>query len=406
MLFLVPYISNVRYFFFLLLNLLNIIATMDFIEPVLYLGISQSFFAGMLIATRRPFTAANRIMTAWVFLFCIEMIFALINSTVLAMYSFPFISLTYGPLLFLYVRHMTLPTLRFSPWNALHFIPFAVFFAVSVFFRDEPIFDDLSGFFVIDRYIPLRIVYGVCFFLSVTGYSSLSFIEIRRHQKRLHDVVSYTSAKITLNWLKILSITFYTCYVVVFILGGINIIAGLLPFDPYVLTFALISIFSFAYSFYAIRQPEMLDYPASGQEEDHGNGNAGVEKYARSGLRDEQAEEYLTKLLHYMDEEKPYLDGDMTINDLSRRTGIPRHYITEVLNEKHGRNFFTFVNEYRVREVISRISDPKYQHYTILAIAFDAGFNSKSTFNTFFKAYTGKTPSAYRQERSRESGKM
>ncbi|MCA1741958.1 MAG: hypothetical protein LC630_05770, partial [Bacteroidales bacterium] len=126
---------------------------MDFIEPVLYLGISQSFFAGMLIATRRPFTAANRIMTAWVFLFCIEMIFALINSTVLDMYSFPFISLTYGPLLFLYVRHMTLPTLRFSIWNALHFIPFAVFFAVSVNFRDEPIFDNLSGFFVIDRFI-------------------------------------------------------------------------------------------------------------------------------------------------------------------------------------------------------------------------------------------------------------
>ncbi len=379
---------------------------MDFIEPILYIGISQSFFAGMLIATRRPFTAANRIMTAWVFLFCIEMISALINSTVLAMYSFPFISLTYGPLLFLYVRHMTLPTLRFSPWNALHFVPFVIFFAISVILRKEPIFDDLSGFFVIDRFIPLRIFYSVCFFLSVTGYSVLSFIEIRRHQARLHDVVSYTSAKITLNWLKILSITFYTCYIFVFILGGINIFAGLLPFDPYVLTFALISIFSFAYSFYAIRQPEMLDYPASGQEEDDGNSNAGVEKYARSGLRDEQADEYLTKLLQYMDEEKPFLDGDMTINDLSRRTGIPRHYITEVLNEKHNRNFFTFVNEYRVREVISRISDPKYQHYTILAIAFDAGFNSKSTFNTFFKSYTGKTPSAYRNEIINQSGKV
>ncbi len=379
---------------------------MDFIEPVLYIGISQSFFAGMLIATRRPFTAANRIMTAWVFLFCIEMIFALINSNVLDMYSFPFISLTYGPLLYLYVRHMTLPTLRFSPWNALHFVPFIIFFAISVILREEPIFDDLSGFFVIDRFIPLRIFYSVCFFLSVTGYSILSFIEIRRHQKRLRDMVSYTSAKITLNWLKIISITFYTGYVVVFILGGINIIAGLLPFDPYILTFAFISIFSFAYSFYAIKQPEMLDYPVAVQEDENENGNGGIEKYARSGLRDEQAEEYLTKLLHYMDEEKPYLDGDMTINDLSRKTGIPRHHITEVLNEKHHRNFFSFVNEYRIREVTSRISDPKYQHYTILAIAFDAGFNSKSTFNTFFKAYTGKTPSAYREEISKESGKV
>jgi AraC-like DNA-binding protein len=85
------------------------------------------------------------------------------------------------------------------------------------------------------------------------------------------------------------------------------------------------------------------------------------------------------------------------------KTGIPRHHITEVLNEKYGRNFFSFVNEYRIREALSRMNDPKYQHYTLLAIAYDAGFNSKSTFNSFFKAYTGKTPSAYRKEMSKSS---
>ena len=172
----------------------------------------------------------------------------------------------------------------------------------------------------------------------------------------------------------------------------------MLPFDPYVLTFFFIAFFSFAYSFYAIRQPEMLDYPSVNPEEEAASPANGTAKYARSGLRDDQAEEYLTTLLSYMDEEKPYINGDLTIADLSKRTGIPRHYITEVLNEKHGRNFFSFVNEYRVREVISRLRDPRYRHYTILAIAFDSGFNSKSTFNTFFKAYTGKTPSDFRQE--------
>jgi AraC-like DNA-binding protein len=371
--------------------------TMDYIEPVLYIGISQSFFAGLLIATRRPFTTANRIMTAWVFLFCIEMIFALVNHTVLEMYSFPFISFTYGPLLYLYVRHMANPSLKYQLWHTLHFIPFFVFFAVSVIFRSRSFFDDLSGFFTFDRFTPLRIAYGVCFFLSVTVYSILSFIQIRRHQLHLRDIVSYTSDKITLNWMKILSITFYVGYVVVFILGGIDIIAGLVPFDPYILTFFFVASFSFAYSFYAIRQPEILDYPAGSSMEEHEKETlAGGGKYAKSGLRKEQAEEYLTRLLNFMDEEKPYLDGDMTIHHLSQKTGIPRHYITEVLNEKYGRNFFTFVNEYRVTEVISRINDPKYQHYTILAIAFDAGFNSKSTFNTIFKAYTGKTPSEYR----------
>ena len=379
---------------------------MDFIEPILYIGISQSFFAGLLIATRRPYTVANRLMTAWVFLFCIEMIFALIKHTVLEMYSFPFISLTYGPLLYLYVRHMSNPSLRFSFWHTLHFIPFLVFFAVSVIFRNKSILDDLNGFFVIDRFTPLRIVYSVVFFLSVTVYSILAFIQIRRHQSKLHDVVSFTSEKITLNWLKILSITFYVGYFVVFILGGIDIIGGLIPFDPYILTFIFITIFSFAYSFYAIRQPEIASYPAVSPEGYGDSSQTETGKYARSGLKDELADEYLTKLLKYMDGEKPYLDGDLTILDLSNKTGIPRHYITEILNEKYGRNFFTFINEYRVKEVINRINDPKFQHYTILAIAFDAGFNSKSTFNTIFKAHTGKTPSEYRNELTKPSEKV
>jgi AraC-like DNA-binding protein len=376
---------------------------MDFVLPVLFVGISQSFFAGLLMATRRPYSTASRIMTAWLFLFCIEMLFALVNRTVLDVYSFPFISLTYGPLLFLYVRHMTVPSRRFSLWHTLHFIPFLVFFAVSVIFREEPIFDDLSGFLVIDRFIPLRIVYSVIFFLSVTVYSILAFLEIRNHQRHLHDLVSYTSAKLTLNWLKILSITFYSGYVIVFILGGIKILAGLLPFDPYVMTFVFITIFSFAYSFYAVRQPEILEFPAAVDEDDQISDNSTAEKYARSGLRPEQAEEYLTTLLKIMDEEKPFLNGDLTIHELSVKTGIPRHYITEVLNEKYGRNFFSFVNEYRIREALKRMNDPKYQHYTLLAIAYDAGFNSKSTFNSFFKAYTGKTPSACRDEMAKSS---
>jgi AraC-like DNA-binding protein len=201
----------------------------------------------------------------------------------------------------------------------------------------------------------------------------------------------------TLNWLKILSATFYTGYVIVFILGGIDIIGGLLPFDPYVLTFVLITFFSFAYSFYAIRQPEILEFPSSAPEGEAETRESNEGRYARSGLRDDQADEYLTRLLRYMDDEKPFLNGDLSISDLARKTGIPKHYITEVLNEKYGRNFFSFINEYRVREVLNRINDSRYQHYTILAIAFDSGFNSKSTFNSFFKAYTGKTPSAYRQ---------
>jgi AraC-like DNA-binding protein len=367
---------------------------MHYIEPVLYIGISQSFFAGLLISTKKPFTTANRLMATWMFMICIEMIFALINSNVIEMYSFQFITFTYGPLLYLYVRFMTDPGRKFNWLALLHFIPFVVFLIVSVIFRSEHLVRDLRSFFIPDKLISLRIVYGICFFLSITGYSALAFIEIRRHQKNLHNLVSYTSKVITLNWLKIISISFYAAYFILFILGGLNMIGNYIPFDPYFIIFGFIAIFSFVFSFYGIKQPVIFGDQVKVEDDEKRE----PEKYSRSGLREEQADEYLKSLLSYMEQNKSYLDRDLNIHDLSSQTSIPRHYITQVLNEKYGRNFFTFINEYRVKEVLERFSDPRFDHYTILAIAYDAGFNSKTTFNAIFKTQTGQTPSAYREK--------
>lgn len=366
------------------------------IDPVLYIGISQSFFAGLLISTKKPFTVANRLMAAWMFLICTELIIALLNSTVIEMYAFPFVAFTYGPLLYLYVKFMTNPGRKFNWLAMIHFIPFVVFLTVSVVFRELPLLKDLRNFFTPDRFISLRIVYSTCFLLSVTVYSTLAFIEIGRHQRKLKDLVSYTSGLITLNWLKVLSISYYMSFLVLFILGGLEIIGDFIPFDPYFVVFGFITIFSFAYSFYAIQQPVIF-----GQEvriiDEEGNGK-GTEKYVKSGLKDKQAEVYLKKLISIMDTEKPYLNRNLSIQDLSELTGIPRHHITQVLNEYHGKNFFTFINEYRVKEVISGFGDPKNNNFTILAIAFDAGFNSKTTFNSIFKSQTGMTPSEYREQ--------
>jgi AraC-like DNA-binding protein len=365
---------------------------MQYIEPLLYIGISQSFFAGLLVLTKKPISTANRFMAAWLFMICIELISALLNSTVLEMYSFHFITFTYGPLLYLYVKFMANPGRKFNWLSLFHFIPFIVFLIISVIFRSVPLVRDLRSFFVPDKLISLRIVYGTCFYLSLTIYSTLAFIEIRKHQRRLKNLISYTSGIITLNWLKIVSISFYVSCVILFILGGLNMIGNYIPFDPYFVIFFFIALFSFAFSFYSIKQPVIF-----GQEEENGDEDKEPEKYAKSGLKDDVAEKYLHKLIEFMDIRKPFLDRNLTIHDLSSLTGISRHHITQVLNEKYNRNFFTFINEYRVKEVMNRFSDPKYDHYSILAIALDSGFNSKATFNSIFKAQTGMTPSQWRE---------
>ncbi len=386
---------------------------MEIIEPILYIAISQTFFAALLIATKRPVTIPDRLMAAFLFMIFFDMIFALIKIKFITFYSFPFIAFTYGPFIYLYVKYTTSPEKGFGATKFIHFIPFVVFFIVSVVFRSDKVFADLTGFFVADKYISLRIVYSVCFFLSITIYSIITFIILGRHRKNLKNVVSYKSGKITLNWLKTISISFYLSYFILFILGGIDIFVNFLPFDPYYTIFVFIAIYTFSISFYAIKQPvlkniligsedfhRISDDDSKTDNERNGDDSEAIArktKYSRSGLSDSQAKKYLETILKYMDDKKPYTDRDLTIYNLSGQTGISRHHITQVLNDLYKKNFFTFVNEYRVQEVIRRMKMPEFRNYTIIAIAYDSGFNSKSTFNSIFKSITKLTPSQYRE---------
>jgi len=365
------------------------------IDPILYIGISQSFFALILILLKKPYTTANRLMALWLLFILVELVFALIHSQGIEMYSFPFVSFTYGPLLYLYVKFMTKPDRKFNWLALMHLIPFVTFFTVSVIFREIPLMKDLRTFFAPDRFISLRLVYSTAMFLSVTVYSILTFIEIRKHQEKIKNILSYTTGMITLNWLKVFSISFYMAFLILFILGGLNMIGDFIPFDPYIVVFTFITVFTFVFSYYIINQPVIFGQEVkilTGEDKKEG------EKYTRSGLKDKQADAFLIKLISYVEEKKPYLDRDLSIQDLSDSTGISRHHITQVLNEKHRKNFFTFINEYRVKEVIARFNDPKNNNFTILAIAYDSGFNSKTTFNSIFKSQTGMTPSELREK--------
>ena len=120
-------------------------------------------------------------------------------------------------------------------------------------------------------------------------------------------------------------------------------------------------------------------------------------RYEKSGLKEEAAENYFRQIIEFMAVEKPYTDPDLTINSLSEKTGIPRHYLTQIINEMLNKNFFTFVNEYRIIEVKEKLLQEKYSEYSILRIAYESGFNSKSTFNCIFKKLTGITPTQYRK---------
>ena len=112
----------------------------------------------------------------------------------------------------------------------------------------------------------------------------------------------------------------------------------------------------------------------------------------------EEGAHYVQKLEFLLAEEKVFTDPELKLAGLSKDLGLPAHQVSKLINEKFGKSFKDLVNEYRVREFIACMNDPRYESRSMYGIALDVGFNSKSSFNTVFKKITGKTPSEYKQQ--------
>jgi AraC-like DNA-binding protein len=116
---------------------------------------------------------------------------------------------------------------------------------------------------------------------------------------------------------------------------------------------------------------------------------------AKQQLDPQLAEQDKRLLTRFMEEQKPYLDSQLTLQKLAMLSNIPAYRISDILNKHLGINFFDFINRYRVEEWKRQIADAPTSR-TIQETAFQVGFNSKSSFNTAFKKHTGQTPSEYR----------
>ncbi|HPS57047.1 MAG TPA: AraC family transcriptional regulator [Spirochaetota bacterium] len=233
--------------------------------------------------------------------------------------------------------------------------------------------------------------------LCSIGYIVYTLALLKRYYDRIGNYYSDIE-RMSLNWVRLLSAMSFLVLVfwcVGFWLGHLHVI----PRSPAGMTINLIMLIAiiFVTAYRLINQPEIFKYNVEMTHEiEETDSQAGGEKYARQSIDDRMQDEYLEKLKQYMEGEKPYLNENITIKDLSEEIKIPSHHLSIVINNRLGKNFYTFINDYRIKEALSILNDPENSDASILAIAFRAGFNSKSTFNSVFKKITGKTPSEYR----------
>jgi AraC-like DNA-binding protein len=171
---------------------------------------------------------------------------------------------------------------------------------------------------------------------------------------------------------------------------------GWLPYNfMQLMGFAIASIFVLIQGFFGQKQGKIFKEDVlNAMTNKHDNETKQTEP-----LKSED-EIFITKLIDYMKKDKPYLNPDLSIAVLASELNVSSDYLSGILNGKLNRNFFDFINKYRIEEFKIACKDPKNKNYTIISIAYDCGFNSKATFNRVFKAETGYTPGEYQKLQS------
>jgi len=357
-------------------SLLNIV--------VLCIGLTQSGFAGIMSLIKKNAKLPDRILAVWLFTISLQMLVSLINIK-FSITAFPISPFIYAPLMYIYIRTLIDENPRLRSYYIAYILPAIAIFVLAIVYRNKPIliFDQ---YLMNDPFRGVRFSYAILLLVSFITYSVLTFITLDKHRKKIKDLYSYTSQKITLGWALFVSISFFVLYIGLFILGFTRVFAQNFNFDPLLVGNIILVFYSFAFAIFGYQQD--LIYPEVKDVE--------KPKYERSKLKPATREGIKEKLILLMTRDALYQDPELNILEVSKKLSIPRHHLTQVLNDDLGKNFYTFINEYRIEDAKVRLRDPKNDHLTVLAIGYDAGFNSKSSFNTLFKKATGVTPSEFR----------
>ncbi len=301
--------------------------------------------------------------------------------------------LLWGPLLYFYIISLLKAKINFK-FLPLHFLPFAVYFMLTAFFDydilPKPPNVDVQG--PMERNSNTELIYTLLQSLSLLGYSIVTLYILNKHNKQIQDHYSYKDVYLTIRWSYIIILFFVSAYLLVVISTLFKAkIADNIPFDLHII---LISTFIYVLGYLGLKQnPVYLsmenDTDAAMNE---GSDESSKGKYSKNKLNDTLKDDYQSRLLEHLANEKPYLQPKLCIDDLSTTLDIPKHFLSQIINDSLNHTFYSLINSYRVKEVKERIMEDQHDRFTLLAIAMDSGFNSKSGFNKNFKLETGMTP--------------
>ncbi|QJB37110.1 AraC family transcriptional regulator [Chitinophaga oryzae] len=374
---------------------------------VIYIGgVFISLFLFILLVSKRKKSTADKILSAWFF-------FAVVHQALIGWYAFnkmsdmpaligwelPFPFL-HGPFLYLYILFLT--GQQRQGWrNMLHFIPAVLVAGLMAWVLPlMPVAEKLGV--VPSKFAPLFHVMVGGIMVSGVVYVILSLYLLRRHRRNVAVQFSNTD-KITLNWLR-------------YLIGGMGVIwIVVIFFESAASLYFVVALFIFFIGYFGIRQVGIFSNPPPAHEvylpavvrpeepvlavekttaADTDDSSPKV-KYEKSSLTDAEAARIHAALTALMQEQQCYKDAGLTLGDLAKALNVHPAVLSQVINSKEASSFYDYINVLRVEAFKQLLLQPASQQYTLLSLAFECGFNSKTSFNRNFKKITQLSPSAY-----------
>lgn len=251
----------------------------------------------------------------------------------------------------------------------------------------------LGGEGYIDKGLELTVLLVISISLA---YLIASYWLLRKHLRNVKNHYS-TLEGVDLKWLRVL----LNCIAIAFILNAVmdlsrnyfdsfNSLASI--YFGYIIILVAITYMGI----HGIKQTKIFVSSDSNGKEDN------RENDRLNGSQNQDENELLNsldtdfkKLVQFVESEKPYCDFDLNLYKLAEISGFKARYLSQIINQSTGKNFFDFINSFRIKEFKIRIRQPENINYKLISVAYDCGFNSKATFNRVFKNQTGYTPSQF-----------
>ena len=385
-------------------------------NTIYHIGTIQALFLAFVIFTKKGKNPADYILGNWFVIIAANLFLMHIvvdhqlHHPVVAVCAFSLFFL-HGPFFFVYVKKLIYEKIR-GIVLLLHFLPFVftLTFTVIAFYTAAPARQkEIINMSLFHNPSAIFQVFYVYILLSIPVYLIWIKIKLNAYNKRIKKSFSEIE-DINLSWMDKCLAGIGVVWIA-FILADVFALAGLLPPDER-LKYPLytITVMIFFIGYFGFKQTEIFSDTAL-----KGNANGNLpegykdnslntaeqektkirEKYKNSLLIPGKREEYKHAILLYMEQKKPFLNQKLTIRELSGKLQIPVNHVSQVINTEFNQNFFDFINSYRVEEFKKLAGEASGNGFTILSLAYEAGFSSKSSFNQIFKKHTNLTPTQY-----------